>query len=399
MENFFTTVEEALDEIRNGRMLIVTDSEGRENEGDFVMAAELVTPEDVNFVTRYGRGLLCQAVTPERARKLDLPLMVSRNTSLHETAFTVSVDLREGATTGISAFDRAAAVRALVDPKTGPDDLCRPGHIFPLIARPGGVLERDGHTEATVDLARLAGLAPSGILCEILDDDGSMARVPRLAEIAREHGLKMLTVESLIRWRKEHITRVAEARLPTRYGTFTLAAYENPDNRAMPHLALVSEKSFSPDNALVRVHSECFTGDVLASLRCDCGGQLHQAMREVARDGGLVLYLRQEGRGIGLAEKIRAYALQDQGCDTVEANLALGFAPDERDYDVAAAILRNLGVRGLRLLTNNPGKAAALESAGFTVHACVPLEMEPVNENREYLAVKKTKMGHKLALV
>ncbi|MDR0550857.1 MAG: GTP cyclohydrolase II [Spirochaetaceae bacterium] len=410
METIFAGVEEALEEIRRGRMLIVTDDEGRENEGDFVMAAQFVTPQDVNFVTLYGRGLLCQSITTSRARELELPLMVETNTALHATAFTVSVDLRRGASTGISCADRAALIQALINPETRPGDLRRPGHIFPLIARPGGVLERQGHTEAACDLPRLAGLAPSGILCEILDTDGSMARLPRLTEIAREHGLKILTVESLVKWREAHDSGytdtpeenacpAAGALLPTRWGAFRISAYPNKENAAMPHIALVSQKAFAPDNALVRVHSECFTGDVLASLRCDCGGQLEQAMRRVAEEGGVVVYLRQEGRGIGLTEKIRAYALQDSGSDTVEANLQLGYNADERCYEEAAAILRGLGITGLRLLTNNPAKAAALQSAGLTVHGREALELEPHSENRAYLAVKKHKLGHKLALV
>lgn len=417
MESIFASVDEAINEIRAGHFVIVTDNEERENEGDFIKAAQFVTSDDVNFVTTYGRGLLCQAITTERARELALPLMVECNTSLHETAFTVSVDICAGNATGISAQDRAAAIQAIVHTGTKPADLRRPGHVFPLIAKSGGVLERDGHTEATVELARLAGLKPTGILCEILDRDGSMARVPRLAQIAQEHGIKMVTVESIIKYVKNNkgaVTAtgasplacprnaprlIAEARLPTKHGEFKILAFENDGNPAMPHLALVSKKCFSPEDALVRVHSECFTGDVLMSLRCDCGSQLALAMEQVAKEGGIVLYMRQEGRGIGLTEKLRAYSLQDSGFDTVEANEKLGRAPDERDYAQAAAILRELGVRGLRLITNNPAKSGALSEAGFKINALVPCEIEPCAENRAYLAIKKSKMGHTLTLV
>ncbi|MDR1931525.1 MAG: 3,4-dihydroxy-2-butanone-4-phosphate synthase [Spirochaetales bacterium] len=407
----FASVEEAIEEIRRGKMLIVTDDEDRENEGDFIMAADAVTPEAVNFVTGYGRGLLCQSITRRRARELDLPLMVSRNTSLHETAFTVSVDARQGATTGISAFDRAVTIKALTCASTRPEDLARPGHIFPLIAADGGVLARPGHTEAAADLARLAGFCPSGILCEILDSDGRMARLGRLAEIAAEHGLRILTVQSLIAWRKQKdkneeprqtesgARRLAESRLPTHAGDFRILLYENPGNADQPHIALVSEKAFDPHNALVRVHSECLTGEVLLSGRCDCGAQLEQAMLRTAGEGGLVIYLRQEGRGIGLTEKIRAYALQDEGCDTFDANIKLGHGPDERDYAAAAAILKDLGVCGVRLMTNNPAKIDALLAAGIEVRQRVPVEIRPGEANRSYLAAKKARFGHHLNYV
>jgi 3,4-dihydroxy 2-butanone 4-phosphate synthase/GTP cyclohydrolase II len=408
----FVGVEEALEELRRGKMLIVTDDEDRENEGDFIMAAETVTPEAVNFMTKYGRGLLCQSITARRGRELDLPLMVSKNTALHETAFTVSVDLREGGRTGISAFDRAATIKALVHPSTRPGDLGRPGHIFPLIAADGGVLSRQGHTEAAADLARLAGFQPSGILCEILDADGSMARVPRLAEIAAHHGIKMLTVKSLAEWRVKNdaaggreempaakAKRLAESRLPTRPGDFRVILYENSASPAQPHLALVSEKTPDPADALVRVHSECLTGEVLLSDRCDCGAQLDTAMRRAAAEGGVIVYLRQEGRGIGLTEKIRAYALQDEGFDTYDANIKLGHGPDERDYAIAAAILRDLGITGIRLMTNNPAKIDALAAGGITVRERIPVEIKPGRENRSYLAAKKSRFGHKLTYV
>ena len=427
----FATVEEAIEEIRAGGMLIVVDDEDRENEGDFIMAAEKVTPEAVNFMAARGRGLLCQAITVERARELDLPPMAPDNTSAHTTAFTVSVDARAVTTTGISAFDRAATIRAVVDPATRPDDLLRPGHIFPLVARDGGVLARQGHTEASVDLPRLAGLHPSGILCEILDDDGRMARLPRLAVMAREYGLKIVTVESLVRWRLEPgrdapensaateeeaaggrpgngtpseepafpIRRLAESRLPTEHGDFRIVLYENPGRPDQPHFALVSEKGFDPRNALVRIHSECLTGENLGSARCDCGSQLETAMRRTAREGGVVVYLRQEGRGIGLAEKIRAYALQDMGFDTYEANVKLGHRPDERDFAAGAAILSDLGIHGVRLLTNNPDKIESLKAAGITVIERIEIEEAPTEVNRAYLAVKKARFGHLLEYV
>jgi 3,4-dihydroxy 2-butanone 4-phosphate synthase/GTP cyclohydrolase II len=410
----FVEVDEAIEEIRGGRMLIVTDDEDRENEGDFIMAAEAVTPQAVNFVIRYGRGLLCQSITARRARELNLPLMVSRNTALHETAFTVSVDLRKGAGTGISAFDRAATIKALVHPATRPGDLGRPGHIFPLIAAEGGVLSRQGHTEAAADLARLAGFQPSGILCEILDEDGSMARVPRLREIAAGHGIKILTVKSLVQWRAKNdaaaredggdkqtpgaeARRLAESRLPSKAGDFRVILYENPASPEQPHIALVSEKAFDPSSAIVRVHSECLTGETLLSKRCDCGAQLQKSMRAAAAEGGIIIYLRQEGRGIGLTDKIRAYALQDEGCDTYDANIKLGHGPDERDYGVAAAILKDLGVSGIRLLTNNPAKVEALAAGGITVRERIPVEIKPGRENRSYLAAKKSRFGHKFS--
>ena len=405
----FANTEEAIEEIRRGKMLIVTDDEGRENEGDFVMAAEAVTPEAVNFIASRGRGLLCQAITALRSRELRLPLMVRENTALHTTAFAVSVDARRGTTTGISAFDRAATIRVLTAPETRPEDLARPGHIFPLIAADGGVLTRAGHTEAASDLARLAGFAPSGILCEILDEDGSMARLPRLTQLAAEFKLKILTVKELAAWRAKNdpapaaapaaAKRLAESRLPTRAGDFRVIAYDNPECSAQPHIALVSRTAFDPDNALVRVHSECLTGEVLLSGRCDCRAQLEEAMQRISSEGGVLIYLRQEGRGIGLTEKIRAYALQDEGRDTYDANICLGHDPDERDYTMAAAILKDLKVSCIRLMTNNPAKVQALGDAGIIVRERIPVEIKPGEDNREYLAAKKARFGHKLNYV
>ena len=401
-ENLYLEVEDAIEEIRRGKMLIVTDDEERENEGDLIMAAEKVTAEAVNFIATHARGLLCQPITAQRARELELSPMVENNTSLHVTAFTASVDALKGTTTGISAFDRAATIKAMVDPETRPEDLGRPGHIFPLIAKTGGVLVRQGHTEAAVDLARLAGLSPSGILCEILDDDGTMARIPRLEKMAREHGLKILTVEKLATWRKTHdkfSTQLAKSRLPTRSGTFQIISYENPGRPDQPNLALVSEKEFDPQNALVRIHSECLTGEVLGALRCDCAAQLAMSMNRINTEGGILVYLRQEGRGIGLTQKICAYALQDEGFDTVDANLKLGREDDERDYTAAAAILKDLGISGVRLLTNNPCKSEALLTAGIKVLNEVRIEVTPGAENKAYLAAKKNRFGHKLELV
>ena len=404
-------VEEAIEEIRRGRMIIVTDNEDRENEGDLIMAAEKANPDALNFIASHARGLLCQAIMPERAAELELPLMAQKNTSFHTTGFTISVDAREGTTTGISTFDRDVTIKALVNPATRPEDLCRPGHIFPLIAKTGGVLVRDGHTETAVDLPRLAGLAPSGILCEILDDDGTMARLPRLERMAQEHGLKILTVEKLIAWRKIHDNvipsaapigapkRLAQSRLPVRAGAFQIISYENPGRPDQPHLAMVSEKPHDPDSALVRIHSECLTGEVLGSLRCDCAAQLSIALQRINAEGGVLIYLRQEGRGIGLTEKIRAYALQDEGLDTVDANIKLGHQGDERDYAIAAAMLKDFNISGIRLMTNNPDKSQALLQEGISIKELVRIEIEPEDESRGYLAAKKNRFGHKLELV
>jgi len=411
LNSVYLEVEDAIDEIRRGRMIIVTDNEDRENEGDLIMAAEKVTPQAVNFIAAHARGLLCQAITKERALELELPLMVEKNTSSHSTNFTVSVDAKENTTTGISAFDREVTIKALVNPKSRPNDLCRPGHIFPLVAKDGGVLTRDGHTETAVDLPRLAGLFPSGILCEILDDDGTMARLPRLEKMAIEHDLKILTVEKLIAWRKLNDNtipasvdaakpkRLAQSYLPSRFGRFTIISYENPGRPEQPNLALVSEKSFDAASTLVRVHSECLTGEVLGSLRCDCASQLSKSMKRINDEGGVLIYLRQEGRGIGLTEKIRAYALQDSGLDTFDANIKLGHEADERDYTAAAAILKDLHISGIKLMTNNPDKSEALSHAGIPVKEVVRIEIEPATENRAYLAAKKERFGHKLSLV
>ncbi len=400
----FISVEEAARRLAEGRQVIVVDDQDRENEGDLVLAADRVTPEAINFMARYGRGLICVALTGERCDELDLPLMVDRaeNTSAHETAFCVSVEARRGTTTGISAHDRAATVRALVDPSTRPEDLVRPGHMFPLRARRGGVLKRAGHTEAAVDLARLAGLTPAGVLCEIMDDDGRMARLPRLVEFAREHGLGVLTVADLIahRLRSERLVeRVAGPRLPTTHGEFRILGYRNRVT-GEEHVALVMGRIDPEEPILVRVHSQCLTGDVFGSARCDCGRQLEEALDRIAAEGrGVLLYLLQEGRGIGLFNKLRAYELQDQGEDTVEANVHLGFPPDPRDYGTGAQILMDLGVRRMRLMTNNPGKYAALAGFGLEIVERVPLEVPPTDHTRSYLETKKRKLGHLLDLV
>jgi 3,4-dihydroxy 2-butanone 4-phosphate synthase/GTP cyclohydrolase II len=395
----FTSIDEALAAVRQGRILVVVDDEDRENEGDFVMAAERVTPAAVNFLAREGRGLICAPLSAERATELGLEPMVVDNTALHETAFTVSVDLRHGTTTGISAADRAATIRALADPTTKPGDLARPGHVFPLVAKNGGVLRRAGHTEAAIDMARLAGLAPAAVLCEVIDDDGSMARLPRLIEIARRHDLPIITIEDLIKHRRRTeklVVRLAETMLPTRYGEFRLILY-GTTIKDEHHVALVRGDVAGKEDVLVRVHSSCFTGDVLGSLRCDCGEQLHQAMRQVAVEGeGVVLYMHQEGRGIGLVNKLKAYMLQDEGLDTVEANEHLGFRPDPRDYGLGCQILVDLGLTTLRLLTNNPQKRAAIEGYGLRITDHVPIETAPTEHNRRYLDTKRDKLGHLL---
>ncbi len=395
----FTSIEKAIETIRNGGIVIVVDDADRENEGDMVLAAERATADKVNFLARYARGLICATILPERAEVLKLGPMVPENTCKLGTAFTVSIDLVGGTTTGISAHDRAATIRALVDPSTRPDDFARPGHVFPLVAKPGGVLRRAGHTEASVDLARLAGLSPVGVLCEVLDDDGSMARLPRLQDIAREHQLDMVTIADLIAYRRAHerlIERVESIRFPTEFGEFTLHLYRSLAS-GHNHIALVKGEMRRDEPALVRVHSQCFTGDVFGSLRCDCGAQLHQAMAMIEEAGsGVLLYMNQEGRGIGLENKIRAYALQDAGHDTVEANEALGFPPDLRDYGVGAQILSDLGVGKIRLLTNNPKKVVGLSAHGLEVVDRVPIEILATEDNRRYLAAKRDKLGHML---
>ncbi|NYT08872.1 MAG: bifunctional 3,4-dihydroxy-2-butanone-4-phosphate synthase/GTP cyclohydrolase II [Methanosarcinales archaeon] len=394
----FCTVEEAIADIRAGRFIIILDDENRENEGDLMMAAENVTPEAINFMARFGRGLICMPMTAERLRELDIPLMTSQNTESMGTAFTVSVDARINTTTGISAFDRATTVHALIDPVTRRNDIVTPGHLFPLQAKEGGVLRRTGHTEACVDLARLAGLQPAGVIVEIMNDDGTMARLPQLERFAQEHGLKMLTIESLIRYRMQYeklVCRISEVNMPTEYGHFTAIGYESVlDGQC--HIALVAGDPTCPD-ALVRVHSECLTGDVFSSKRCDCGEQLRRALQLISKNGnGVLLYMRQEGRGIGLANKLRAYALQDGGSDTVEANHRLGYPADLRDYGIGAQILVDLGIKQIRLLTNNPRKVIGLEGYGLEIAERVPLEVEPNNVNRRYLETKRDKMQHLL---
>jgi len=398
----FARIEDALEALRAGRMVIVVDDEDRENEGDLTIAAEKVTPEAINFMARCGRGLICLAMTPERLDELEVPLMVSQNTARFETAFCVSIEAKNGTSTGISAADRSATVRAAIDPATRPSDLARPGHIFPLRARSGGVMVRAGQTEAAVDLARIAGLYAAGVICEIMNDDGTMARVPHLAKFAARHGLLMITVADLIKYRMrtESLVRpVASARLPTEYGDFQVHAFDSLIDR-QTHIALVCGQIDDGRNVLVRVHSQCLTGDVLHSVRCDCGQQLDAAMRRIAGEGrGVVLYLNQEGRGIGLANKIRAYELQDAGLDTVEANERLGFKADQRDYGIGVQILRALGVRSMRLLSNNPRKLVGIEGYGLSVSEWLPLEIPACASSIRYLTTKKEKLGHKLSSV
>jgi 3,4-dihydroxy 2-butanone 4-phosphate synthase/GTP cyclohydrolase II len=395
----FNTIDEAIEELKAGRMIILVDDEDRENEGDICMAAEKVSPQAINFMSKYGRGLICLSLTPERVSALKLPMMAEDNTSAFGTAFTVSIEAKKGVTTGISAHDRATTVLTAIDPSTGPEDLARPGHIFPLRAKPGGVLQRAGQTEGSVDLARLAGLYPAGVICEIMSDDGTMARVPELMKFAEEHRMKIVTIKDLINYRmrtESFVRRTAEVRLPTEYGEFRSIAYSNEVDRNV-HLALVKGDLAPGDKVLVRVHSECLTGDVFGSRRCDCGEQLHKAMKMVQKEGkGVILYMRQEGRGIGLANKLRAYELQDKGLDTVEANLELGFKPDLRDYGIGAQILVDLGVRDMRLMTNNPKKIVGLEGYGLRVVERVPMETHPHEKNVLYLKTKKKKLGHML---
>jgi 3,4-dihydroxy 2-butanone 4-phosphate synthase/GTP cyclohydrolase II len=392
------SIEEALEEISNGRIIIVVDDEDRENEGDFVCSAELVTPETVNFMASYGKGLICAALTDNRCDELDLPLMVSNNTSSHTTAFTVSVDLLgHGCTTGISARDRAKTLRALVDPITKPEDLGRPGHIFPLKSKRQGVLRRAGHTEAAVDLTRLAGLKPGGVLVEIMNEDGSMARLPELAGIAEEHHLKMITIKDLIAYRlnsESIVIKGTTVKLPTEFGDFNLVPFIQKSN-GLEHVALIKGEWTQEESVLVRVHSSCVTGDIFHSYRCDCGQQLHKAMKMVQEKGkGAIIYLNQEGRGIGLYNKMKAYKLQEQGRDTVEANVELGFSDDERDYGVGAGMLHSLGIRKIKLITNNPVKRAGLEGYGITIVETIQLEIPANKHNQFYMETKRDKMGH-----
>jgi 3,4-dihydroxy 2-butanone 4-phosphate synthase/GTP cyclohydrolase II len=394
------SIESAIQEIRNGRMVVVVDDEDRENEGDFIIAAQHATPDVVNFMSKYGRGLICVPLIEDRCEELKLDLMVNNNTALHETAFTVSVDLLgHGCTTGISAQDRSKTILALVDSSTKPEDLGRPGHIFPLRAKKGGVLRRAGHTEAAIDLARLAGLAPAGVLVEIMNEDGSMARLPQLRKIAKEFDLKLISIKDLIEYRLKSdslIDEIVRVEMPTKYGDFQLVAFSEK-NTTNEHLALIKGSWDKDEPVLVRVHSSCFTGDILGSLRCDCGEQLHAAMSMVEKEGnGAILYMSQEGRGIGLVNKLRAYKLQENGLDTVEANLHLGFPMDKRDYGVGAQILRHLGIKKLRLMSNNPKKRAALLGYGIEIVDTVPIEVVPNPHNEKYLLTKRDKLGHEI---
>lgn len=393
-------IEDAIEDIRNGKMIIVVDDEDRENEGDFIIAAQHTTPEVINFMSKEGRGLICAALTEDRCVQLQLDPMVSSNTSLHETAFTVSVDLiGVGTSTGISAQDRAKTIQALVDPDTIPAALGRPGHIFPLRAKTGGVLRRTGHTEAAVDLARLAGLEPAGVLVEVMNEDGTMARLPQLSEIAQKFGLKIISIKDLIDYRlriDSLIEELVRVDMPTKYGHFNLVAFKEKTTGA-EHLALVKGTWKKEEAVLTRVHSSCFTGDILGSLRCDCGEQLHKAMKLVEAEGkGIILYMNQEGRGIGLINKLKAYKLQEEGMDTVEANLQLGFGMDERDYGVGAQILRYLGATKLKLISNNPRKRAGLKGYGLEIVEIVPIEMRPNVHNLRYLETKRDKLGHEI---
>jgi 3,4-dihydroxy 2-butanone 4-phosphate synthase / GTP cyclohydrolase II len=395
----FASIEEAIEDIRAGRMVVVCDDEDRENEGDLTLAAQFATPEAINFMAKEGRGLICLALTPDRCDELGLDLMAAKNESPFETAFTVSVEAREGVTTGISAADRARTVQVAIDPSSAPRDLVQPGHIFPLKAKPGGVLERTGQTEAAVDLARLAGLNPSGVICEVMNDDGTMARVTDLVGYCERHGLKMVTVADLIAYRRRHdklVERVVDTRLPTAFGEFSVVGYRSlVDDKH--HVALVKGEVDGEADVLVRVHSECLTGDVFHSLRCDCGEQLESALSMIEREGrGVLLYLAQEGRGIGLLNKLKAYNLQDKGLDTVDANLELGLPVDLRDYGIGAQILVDLGLSSIRILTNNPKKIRGLEGYGLSVTAQIPIEHAPNPENEAYLKAKRERLGHTL---
>src|SRR6476620_6055788 len=394
------TIESAIEDIKKGKLVIVVDDEDRENEGDFITAARNATPEVINFMSKYGRGLICAPISQQRADELQLELMVNHNTALHETPFTVSVDLRgHGCTTGISAHDRSKTVLALIDPATQPGDLGRPGHIFPLRAKDGGVLRRTGHTEATIDLARLAGFEPAGVLVEIMNEDGTMARLPELQDLAKKFDLKIISIKDMIEYRMKRdslIEEIVRVDMPTKYGHFKLVAFQEK-NSSNEHLALI-KGTWQPDEpVMVRVHSSCFTGDILGSLRCDCGEQLHKAMQMVEAEGtGVILYMNQEGRGIGLLNKLKAYRLQEEGMDTVEANLHLGFQTDQRDYGVGAQILRHLGICKLRLITNNPKKRVGLIGYGLEIVDNIPIKVDPNPHNEKYLQTKRDKLGHEI---
>jgi 3,4-dihydroxy 2-butanone 4-phosphate synthase/GTP cyclohydrolase II len=395
----FSSVEDALEDYKQGKMVIVCDDEDRENEGDLTLAAEFATPEAINFMAKEGRGLICLALSPERCDVLGLNLMALKNESGFGTAFTVSIEARDGVSTGISAADRARTIQVAVDPASSPRDLVQPGHVFPLKAKPGGVLERTGQTEAAVDLGRLAGLQPAGVICEIMNDDGTMARVPDLAEYSKKHDLKMITVAQLIEYRRRHdklVERVAEAKMPTEFGEFNVVGYRSLVDGSH-HVALVKGEVEGEEDVLIRVHSECLTGDVFHSMRCDCGNQLHQALAQIDREGkGVLLYLAQEGRGIGLLNKLKAYALQDQGRDTVEANLELGLPADLRDYGTGAQMLVDLGLTSIRIMTNNPKKIIGLQGYGLSVTEQVPIESDPNEHNVDYLRTKRDRMEHAL---
>jgi len=396
-------VLKAIDEIKKGKMVILSDDEDRENEGDLTMAAELVTPEAINFMAKYGRGLICLSLTEEKCRELDLPMMVQDNTSSYQTGFTVSIDVVKGATTGISAADRALTILTAVKDGAKPEELGRPGHVFPLRSLPGGVLRRTGQTEGSVDLCRLAGLKPAGIICEIMNDDGTMSRMPELKKFGKEHDLHIVTVADIIQYlisKESLVKRMVETSLPSKFGgEFQMIVYENVVD-THHHIALVKGEWEEDEEVMVRVHSECLTGDCLGSMRCDCGDQLESSMKMIAREGkGAIIYMRQEGRGIGFLNKIKAYALQDKGRDTIEANEDLGFEADLRDYGVGAQIIRDIGIKRIKLLTNNPKKIVGLEGYGLEISARIPVEIEPIPENLKYLSTKKERMGHMLNIV
>lgn len=396
------SIEQAINDLKEGKFIIIVDSEDRENEGDLCIAAEMVTPEKINFMAKYGRGLICLPLLPERLEELKIPMMVSENTSRFETAFTVSIEAKDGISTGISAYDRAKTILTAVDPGSKPEDIVKPGHIFPLRARKGGVLVRAGQTEASIDMAKLAGLYPAAVICEIMKDDGTMARMPDLKEFSNIHNIDIITIEELIKYRTSKETlvhRIAESTMPTKHGIFKIFIY-NSDVDEKEQIALIYGNIENSEDVLVRVHSQCITGEVFHSLRCDCGAQLEKAMELIAKNGsGVLLYINQEGRGIGLSNKIKAYHLQDSGLDTVEANIKLGFKPDLRDYGIGAQILKDLGIKQMRVLTNNPKKIIGLKGYGLNISKRVPLEITPGKDNKKYLKIKKEKLGHLLEKV